>query len=891
MASSYCGTMRSVGGVRGGAVALAALLIAGTAAGQARPDPPPPSVVGERVTVVPAPEYEASSFRRTVLGGGWRDVWGRPVDAEVFGFDEFEGGVRWTERGGGNQSVTLHLESVDGWREYRFRSVNKYPQQWLPPELLGTMVGGMVSDAISLYFPAAPLLVPPFLEALDLLHVKPVLRILPDDPVLGVYQDTLAGMLGTVELRPNEAPGDEPGFAGSESIKGSEAFLDDLEASKGHRLDERELLASRLLDFLINDTDRTRDNMRWARYGQEGDYRWRPVPIDRDWAFIDADGWVMAAVRIYYPKMVGFGRDFPSIEALAFSSHQLDRRLLQRLTRRDFEEVAGQVMAAMTDPVIEAGIAEMPERWRRETDAPERIRTVLRARREGLHAIALDFYDYLARDVDVRGTDESDVATVERFVDGRVRVAITWPDGEPRAGEPFYERIFLPSETDEVRLYLHGGDDLARVVGAASGGIVVRIIGGGGDDELVDEAGGGATHLYDDRGDNRLSGDDAHIDTADWDAPEPNEGLRVGSGWAPDWDGETRWNPTIDHVDVGGLVVGGGPTWIDYGFRRLPHHRKVDLRLLYAAGANRPGATLAVDQRFENSPLALTLQARVILYDALRFNGFGNEAPDAGDAGLVAQDLISIAPALTWHIGTGQRRPTGNVLLGETAPSDGLRPVEGSLAVGPVFLWTDPRPEETAPIATADPPGDRSLARAGLRTALYLDRTDRAAAPRRGWKVEAEAAAYPVAGDATGAFGDASARATAYLPLPGPPFLALRLGGRAATDDAPVQHTAWIGGRTTVRGFRWQRYRGDAAAYGSAELRVPVAPVELLLRWNMGIFGLVDAGRVWFDGESPGGWHTGVGGGLWLDALGKAISIAFAHGEQDRVYLQLGLSY
>jgi hypothetical protein len=65
----------------------------------------------------------------------------------------------------------------------------------------------------------------------------------------------------------------------------------------------------------------------------------------------------------------------------------------------------------------------------------------------------------------------------------------------------------------------------------------------------------------------------------------------------------------------------------------------------------------------------------------------------------------------------------------------------------------------------------------------------------------------------------------------------------------------------------------------------------LLIIWNAGVFALADAGRVWVDGDSPGGWHTGIGGGIWLTALGQTFSVAAAHGDGNRFYLQKGMSF
>lgn len=43
----------------------------------------------------------------------------------------------------------------------------------------------------------------------------------------------------------------------------------------------------------------------------------------------------------------------------------------------------------------------------------------------------------------------------------------------------------------------------------------------------------------------------------------------------------------------------------------------------------------------------------------------------------------------------------------------------------------------------------------------------------------------------------------------------------------------------------------------------------------MGFYGNVGAGRVYLDGDSPGGWHSGVGGGLWLALLNSPNAVSF----------------
>jgi hemolysin activation/secretion protein len=120
---------------------------------------------------------------------------------------------------------------------------------------------------------------------------------------------------------------------------------------------------------------------------------------------------------------------------------------------------------------------------------------------------------------------------------------------------------------------------------------------------------------------------------------------------------------------------------------------------------------------------------------------------------------------------------------------------------------------------------------------------------------------------------------------------AARIGGASSWGDVAVQDAPFLGGRSSLRGYASRRYIGDRTAFGSVELRMPIGTIPLLINWKSGLFGLADVGRVWLDGDSPGGWHAGFGGGVWINALGQTFSAAFAHGDENRFYLQKGMSF
>jgi hypothetical protein len=97
-----------------------------------------------------------------------------------------------------------------------------------------------------------------------------------------------------------------------------------------------------------------------------------------------------------------------------------------------------------------------------------------------------------------------------------------------------------------------------------------------------------------------------------------------------------------------------------------------------------------------------------------------------------------------------------------------------------------------------------------------------------------------------------------------------------------------------VRLGRENRYAGDASAYGTAELRLRLGRMTLLVPSDVGVFGLADAGRVWLEGETSDVWHEAVGGGIWIGFLSRAntLSVALAASdERTGVYVQAGFGF
>jgi Omp85 superfamily domain len=860
-----------------------------------------PARAQDSATVVVGPEYEAGPLRTLLWGSNYRRLWTRPVRLPVLDPDTFAGGLTPLRAGGDFASNTLHMMGADG-RRYVFRSIDKDVGKGLGPEFQGTIVEWIVQDQVSASHPAAPALAAPLQRAAGVLHAPPRMGVMADRPSLAACRERFAGLVGFIEERADEndpeddeaeedepdstgdpaeqgadplrascgapppRPVDGPGFAGADVVKGTDGFLDDLEDSPTNRLDSRAFLAARLVDIFIGDWDRHEDQWRWAGYDR-GDLRvWRPIPRDRDNAFVDHRGVVLSSLRGVFVRMVPFGAGYPSLTGLTVQAEPLDRRLLSDLPRSAWDSVAAQVQGRLTDRAIDEAVAALPPEY--QAGEPERMARILRARRDRLAGQAAEFYRRLAVNPDIFATDAAEVAVIDRHPDGSIDVTITGAGDRERRFVTFRRR-FMPGETDDIRLYMQGGDDTVRVRGPGRG-VGIRVVGGGGDDVLEDHTRSTGVAFYDHRGDNRfVRGGATKVSERDWQQPVDTSSI-TGRRTYRDWGwSSSKLSPSVDWRRGAGLVLLVGPAMTRYGFRRKPHAWQAQARVGWAPAETRFTVESDGDLYPENRRHWLSYQAYASQLENERFFGYGNDTPRTGPSSLYDTWLrqVRVEPALNFPV------------------------YGGSLAIGPVFQWTDAEVEPGTPLEAAAPVGTERYTQLGVRAELEADGRRGASFPRRGWRVEAGGSVYPGVVEEEGGFGEAHVTGAAYLSAGAGPVLALRAGGKQVWGDGPFFESAFLGGAGTLRGHTGQRFAGDAMAFGGAELRVPLFRANLGLRGTLGVIGLADAGRVWVDGESAGDWHSAVGGGLFFAAAGQAAFVTVASGERTSLDFGIGMPF
>jgi Omp85 superfamily domain len=435
---------------------------------------------------------------------------------------------------------------------------------------------------------------------------------------------------------------------------------------------------------------------------------------------------------------------------------------------------------------------------------------------------------------------------------------------------PYFRRSLVPADTSEVRIHLGGGDD--RLV--ASGGsspITVRVIGDAGC-EAVEAGGGFAVRVSDTESCTTATGR-ASVDHRAYVPPPANP----RAPWIPprDWGSQTLTTPWLSYGPDIGAFLGVAVNRESYGFRKDPYASRQRIRGGYATTAQAVRFDYLGDFRRENSGMRTAVYARASGVEILRFYGLGNETLrlPSEDANKVKQQQYVFAPAVVFDLG---RR--------------------ADVSIGPLVQYSTTKLEEGRLITALRPYGTEDFGQVGGRVGLTVDSRNRPGYPTSGAYVHTEGRIFPGVWGVKTTFGEFHGDASAYLTpgFKGAPTLALRVGGKRVWGDYPFHEAAYVGGHTTVRGFRADRFGGDGSVYGNAELRLALGHFMVLLPGEFGVFGLADAGRVYLQGESSNKWHTAAGGGVWLSFINRknTLSIAVANSEERTgLYIDAGFMF
>jgi hypothetical protein len=826
-----------------------------------------PAAPAESASVVPGPRYQVGPVLRWFDGDSYRGLWTTTIRVPVLNLQTFApGGLRAVKEGGGMQTKNLRLEAANG-DEYVFRLVDK-AASGVPSELHGTPVQAVLQDVVSAENPAAAPVAAPIVEAAGVLHATAQLVVMPNDPALGEFRHDFAGRLGEIEPFPSVPKDSKEGWAGASKIIDSPELLKLLNTEAREHVDARKFLMARLTDFLINDNDRHAGQWKWARFSSESKTEWEPIARDRDHAFVSYEGVAGSAGRVVKASVVSFTGK-PSVRGLT-SPNDIDQRLLSGLAKATWDSIAHDLQRRVTDSVIHAAVMMLPVEYR--SIAPH-MEAVLKQRRAAIPAAADQYYHELAARVLVNGTDSADRATIVRTADGSVDVRLE------SEGTTFYSRRFDPGETREILVYLHNGNDTAIVTGRADESIVVRVIGGNGNNQLVDSSTVAGhehpTHFYDA---GPTSGISYGLDTLFVRLPWEERKGKLGPA-IPNLGADILPHLGLNDPRTLGLTPLLGFTRYTYGFLDRPYSSMLDVNAEYATQFRGARVSALFDKRFEASAIHVGVFGRVSDLQYVNFFGFGNASvdtlPSSNNFFEVHQRQLGLSPVV-------------GLAVGQWA----------DFTLGPSILHATTDSASSPFLGLSHPYGFGAFNEGALQLVARYD--------RHPWRVDsvtpsnhilavASGGVYPKMMDVTSTFGKATLvfDAALQLPVPTTPTLTFRTGGTKLWGDFPFFEAATIGGDHTTQFIDAQRFAGDASLYATSELLVPLTHFKFVIPVRAGVVGVAEAGRVYVDGSSPGGWHSTAGGGIWIGRVygSQTLSLMETGGFKSGVQLRLGLSF
>jgi hypothetical protein len=833
------------------------------------------------VQVRASQDYQVTRFREWLLGKNYRPEWQQTVTVPVFDIGKMNGGLKVVQQGGGFQTRSLRLADAKG-KEYVLRSVEKYPANALPRPLRETIAADVLKDQISASHPYGPLVAPALSEAVGLYHTNPRYFYIPDDPRLGKYRVGFANTMGLFEERPDDDQSEAPYFGNSKKVTSSAKVLENLQEDNDDSVDQQAVLKARLFDFLIGDWDRHEDQWRWASFNKEGGKGkiYRPIPRDRDMIFFVNQGVIpnIGSRKWLMPKVQGFDEEWRDIAGFNFNARYFDRRFLTGLSAQDWQQVATQLQNDLTDEEIESAVKLLPEPIFK-LSGPDIIRN-LKSHRQHLPADALEYYRFLAKEVDVVGSDKNELFEVLRQDDENTLVTIRKIDKEGQLEQVLYQRQFKTDETREIRLYGLDGNDEFRISGQVGKGIRVRIIGGDEADKITDESRVSGlskkTFVYDTDTGNELN---LGPETRDRTAAQPV---------ANEYDHKAfKYNYVGPLVAIGynrddGFIAGGGVSIKDQGFKKEPFaaSHRILARYAFLSRSFRFDYQGYYTQAIGKLDMQLNLDLRTPNY-AENFFGLGNNT-------FFDDDQYKTAEVFEFYR-YRSRQYYASALFGSRLGK------HHTLLLGPSFQRVDVNYVAGDFLARnlGTPETNPDLYRVknygGLDLRYTFDSRDNATVPTAGSYLRLGGGAYKgistTARDYQHLFGEWTFYHSFRIPLK--LTLANRVGAAKNFGRYEFFQANVLDGNNNLRGYRRNRFAGESSFYNNTDLRLRLFNFKTyLFPGSLGLVAFHDIGRVWQPGEESKRWHTGYGGGLWVSPVNMFIfSAEYAISKETRMPL------
>lgn len=829
-----------------------------------------PPVEDEKLLLAANLSFEAGPIKRAFMGKQYREMWATPVTLPVIDLSTELGGLTPIKKGGGMASNSLRMER-DGGNQYILRSINKDYRKLVPPGFENLKLLNVLKDQNSASHPYGALIIPTLSKAAGVYYTNPKLVYLKHQKALGNYNSQFPEEMYLLEERPSGDWSHYEQFGYSKDIIGYVDLLNILREKKNHFVDQRWVLKSRLFDLLIHDWDRHDDQWRWASFEEDGKTVYRPIPRDRDQAFYKFVGLVPSYIAGFMMKkfktMKGEVKD---VKHLAFNAKHFDRYFLNELEWDEWLEVINELQSNITDDVIENSMNGIPKETRHTND--QELIQKLKSRRDDMIIYAQELYEFLSKEVEIAASDNQDHFIITRYEDGRLNVNMHI-ERDNKGELVKYDRTFDPKVTREVRLYgLRGKDDF-EIKGVKNGPIKVRIIGGEDKDEINNPNGVKGVYGYDNKGGLDINGD--NIKDKRSKALDVNEYDRNGF----------EYNTNFPSLSFGitpddGLWLGGAINWTSHGWRNKPYRAKQSFSFSVAPGSQN-AFNIGYAAHFPNviGELGLAPDLNVHFPQYENFFGLGNNSVNnlrEVQFNWVRMQTIDVAPLFQWALG-----PNSLLKFGPQFRSIDIDPTEGRVSTDEVLGFTEDEMERRNYL------GAKMLYEVGF--------VDNPVFPHNGFKWNMS---YSYLNELSREeiVSDFKTDFNFYLQLFSSPeiILANSIGYHKTWGDRQFYQFADLGNSTHLRGYRKNRFRGEAAFFHNIDLRFHLFEWDNnVLPMHVGILGGYDYGKVYLSGQESDQWHKSQTIGVFMEILGAAVIQPYLsfNEEESRFSLKMGFNF
>ncbi len=358
-------------------------------------------------------------------------------------------------------------------------------------------------------------------------------------------------------------------------------------------------------------------------------------------------------------------------------------------------------------------------------------------------------------------------------------------------------------------------------------------------------------------------------------AQEPEEQEELAK-YQPYRDYGTDWrlSSLLGITPEDGILVGTGAIVYKFAFRTFPYLYRMELvggitlktgrwKFVYTARFPDLSRTLSLD-----------LLAYASELEVRNFYGFGNDSPrneslEKNDFYRVASRQYYLQPLLRWNVAEKITLGFGASIKHFAVRQKANRFLSSTL------------------LNTLG--NDQWVLGTGVHAELRLG--DTGIAPRQGFFAALAVWHHPYPFEHRRPFQRYTADLRAYASS-GPVTLALCAAGEKLEGEFPFYEAAFLGGARTLRGYSLNRFSGDAALTGSAELRLALFTLKLLLPTQVGLFVFGDAGKVYLDGKAPGGWHADAGGGISLAPISREMTFSISvAGSPEGLFVNGGFGF